>query len=55
MTSSPPKARHARAILENRRHVPERALFGSMTLLENVRLPLEEYTSLDDDAIDLVR
>jgi phospholipid/cholesterol/gamma-HCH transport system ATP-binding protein len=30
------------------------ALFGSMTLLENVRLPLEEYTSLDDDAIDLV-
>jgi phospholipid/cholesterol/gamma-HCH transport system ATP-binding protein len=30
------------------------ALFGSMTLLENIRLPLEEYTSLDDDAIDLV-
>jgi phospholipid/cholesterol/gamma-HCH transport system ATP-binding protein len=30
------------------------ALFGSMTLLENVRLPLEEYTALDDDAIDLV-
>ena len=23
------------------------ALFGSMTLLENVRLPLEEYTELD--------
>src|SRR3954470_16979273 len=23
------------------------ALFGSMTLLENVRLPLEEYTDLD--------
>ena len=23
------------------------ALFGSMTLLENVRLPLEEYTSLE--------
>ena len=30
------------------------ALFGSMTLLENVRLPLEEYTDLPDDAIDLV-
>jgi len=30
------------------------ALFGSMTLLENVRLPLEEYTKLPDDAIDLV-
>lgn len=30
------------------------ALFGSMTLLENVRLPLEEYTSLPSDAIDLV-
>jgi phospholipid/cholesterol/gamma-HCH transport system ATP-binding protein len=30
------------------------ALFGSMTLLENVRLPLEEYTTLPDDAIDLV-
>ena len=30
------------------------ALFGSMTLLENVRLPLEEYTDLDDDAMDLV-
>jgi len=30
------------------------ALFGSRTLLENVRLPLEEYTSLDDDAIDLI-
>ena len=27
------------------------ALFGSMTLLENVRLPLEEYTDLPDDAI----
>ena len=24
------------------------ALFGSMTLLENVRLPLEEYTDLAD-------
>jgi phospholipid/cholesterol/gamma-HCH transport system ATP-binding protein len=30
------------------------ALFGSMTLLENVRLPLEEYTSLPTDAIDLL-
>jgi phospholipid/cholesterol/gamma-HCH transport system ATP-binding protein len=30
------------------------ALFGSMTLLENVRLPLEEYTALSSDAIDLV-
>jgi len=30
------------------------ALFGSMTLLENVRLPLEEYTDLPDDAIDRV-
>ena len=30
------------------------ALFGSMTLLENVRLPLEEYTALDDDAMDLI-
>ena len=30
------------------------ALFGSMTLLENVRLPLEEYTELDPDAMDLL-
>jgi len=30
------------------------ALFGSMTLLENVRLPLEEYTALPPDAIDLI-
>ena len=30
------------------------ALFGSMTLLENVRLPLEEYTDLPDDAIDTI-
>jgi phospholipid/cholesterol/gamma-HCH transport system ATP-binding protein len=30
------------------------ALFGSMTLLENVRLPLEVYTELPDAAIDLV-
>ena len=30
------------------------ALFGSMTLLENVRLALEEYTELDLDAMDLI-
>jgi len=30
------------------------ALFGSMTLLENVRLPLEVYTDLPDAAIDLI-
>jgi phospholipid/cholesterol/gamma-HCH transport system ATP-binding protein len=30
------------------------ALFGSMTLLENVRLPLEEYTNLPDDAMDAI-
>src|SRR5207253_10469482 len=30
------------------------ALFGSMTLLENVRLPLEEYTDLDQRAMDLI-
>jgi len=30
------------------------ALFGSMTLLENVRLPLEIYSGLPDDAIDLI-
>jgi phospholipid/cholesterol/gamma-HCH transport system ATP-binding protein len=30
------------------------ALFGSMTLLENVRLPLEEYTDLPEAAIDLI-
>jgi phospholipid/cholesterol/gamma-HCH transport system ATP-binding protein len=30
------------------------ALFGSMTLLENVRLPLEEYTALDQGAMNLV-
>lgn len=29
------------------------ALFGSMTLLENVALPLEEYTALDAAAIEL--
>ncbi|HZX14557.1 MAG TPA: ATP-binding cassette domain-containing protein, partial [Thermodesulfobacteriota bacterium] len=30
------------------------ALFGSMTVLENVRLPLEEYTDLSPDAMDLI-
>ena len=30
------------------------ALFGSMTLLENVRLPLEEYTNLTSSEIDLL-
>ena len=30
------------------------ALFGSMTLLENVRLPIEVYTDLPDDAMTLV-
>jgi phospholipid/cholesterol/gamma-HCH transport system ATP-binding protein len=30
------------------------ALFGSMTLLENVRLPLETATDLPEDAIDLI-
>ena len=30
------------------------ALFGSMTLLENVRLPLEEYTDLPMAAMDLI-
>ncbi|WP_447987120.1 ABC transporter ATP-binding protein [Nitrospira sp. Nam74] len=30
------------------------ALFGSMTLLENVRLPLDEYTDLPPDAMDLI-
>jgi phospholipid/cholesterol/gamma-HCH transport system ATP-binding protein len=30
------------------------ALFGSMTLLENVRLALEEYTELDQDEMDLI-
>jgi phospholipid/cholesterol/gamma-HCH transport system ATP-binding protein len=30
------------------------ALFGSMTLSENVKLPLEEYTTLPPAAIDLV-
>jgi phospholipid/cholesterol/gamma-HCH transport system ATP-binding protein len=30
------------------------ALFGSMTLLENIRLPLEEYTDLPPDAMNLI-
>jgi phospholipid/cholesterol/gamma-HCH transport system ATP-binding protein len=30
------------------------ALFGSMTLLENVRLPLEEFTDLPAEGIDLI-
>lgn len=30
------------------------ALFGSMTLLENVRLPLEVHTALDEEAMTLV-
>lgn len=30
------------------------ALFGSMTLLENVRLPLEEFTDLPPEATDLI-
>jgi phospholipid/cholesterol/gamma-HCH transport system ATP-binding protein len=30
------------------------ALFGSMTLLENVSLPLEEFTSLPEEAIRLI-
>jgi phospholipid/cholesterol/gamma-HCH transport system ATP-binding protein len=30
------------------------ALFGNMTLAENIRLPLEEYTTLPDDAMSLV-
>jgi len=30
------------------------ALFGSMTLIENVRLPLEEFTTLPKHAMDLI-
>lgn len=30
------------------------ALFGSMSVLDNVRLPLESFSELDDEAIDLV-
>ena len=30
------------------------ALFGSLTLFENVRLPLEEFTNLNPSAMDLI-
>jgi phospholipid/cholesterol/gamma-HCH transport system ATP-binding protein len=30
------------------------ALFGSMTLAENISLPLQKYTDLDNDMIDLI-
>ena len=30
------------------------ALFGSLSLMENIRLPLEEFTSLPDDAMNLI-
>jgi phospholipid/cholesterol/gamma-HCH transport system ATP-binding protein len=30
------------------------ALFGSLTLAQNVRFPLEEYTELPDDALELI-
>lgn len=30
------------------------ALFGSMTLLENIRLPLEEWTDLPSEAMDVI-
>ena len=30
------------------------ALFGSLTLAQNVRFPLEEYTELSDDALELI-
>lgn len=30
------------------------ALFGSMTLIENVRLPMEEFTDLPPEAMDLI-
>lgn len=30
------------------------ALFGSMTLLENIRLPMEEFTDLPPEAMDLI-
>jgi phospholipid/cholesterol/gamma-HCH transport system ATP-binding protein len=30
------------------------ALFGSMNLIENVRLPLEEFTDLSDEAMDII-
>jgi phospholipid/cholesterol/gamma-HCH transport system ATP-binding protein len=30
------------------------ALFGSLSLIENVRLPLEEFTALTDEAMELI-
>jgi len=30
------------------------ALFGSMNLIENVRLPLEEFTDLSEEAMDII-
>lgn len=30
------------------------ALFGSMTLIENIRLPLEEWTDMDSDAMEVI-
>ena len=30
------------------------ALFGSMTVLENVRLPLEEFTDLEEEMMDMI-
>jgi phospholipid/cholesterol/gamma-HCH transport system ATP-binding protein len=30
------------------------ALFGSLSLIENIRLPLEEFTTLPDDAMNLI-
>ncbi|MGH7176088.1 MAG: ABC transporter ATP-binding protein [Tepidisphaeraceae bacterium] len=30
------------------------ALFGSMSVLENVRLPLEEFTNLNDEMMDMI-
>lgn len=30
------------------------ALFGSMNLIENVRLPLEEFTNLSEEAMDII-
>jgi phospholipid/cholesterol/gamma-HCH transport system ATP-binding protein len=52
----------ARAEGEQRDHILRKlgvmyqsgALFGSMSLLANVRLPLEEFTSLPEDAIDAI-
>jgi len=30
------------------------ALFGNMTVLENLRLPMEEYTDLDNEMMDMI-